>query len=77
MVRALVASGPGEDQRDKLIQWWNDGFDYDITTAEGQVNMFSLIARERDIAPSAVPDAAHVRLPHCVGAAGHDQRRLQ
>lgn len=55
-IRAMVAAVPGAQQRDDIVDWWEDGFNYDITTSEGQGNMFSLLARERDIEPKSVPD---------------------
>lgn len=55
-IRALVAAPLGEQRYDEIIEWWEDGYNYDIRTGEGQDNMFSLIAKERDMEPKSVPD---------------------
>ena len=44
------------EKKEEVTEWWKGKFNYDIETIEGQYNMFSLIATERDMDRSAVPD---------------------
>ena len=53
-LRALVAGGP--DKKHEIVDWWRSVLNYDIETIDGQYNMFSLIATERDMEKTVVPD---------------------
>ena len=41
-IRAVVSAVNGQQQPDLIKEWWDQEWNYDITTIDGQVNMFGL-----------------------------------